>query len=74
MSRFLDSPWVDNIDRSRSIFGYLKNSPKQGYEINPQTLTVNVEYEKVQMKYNFGNQYAYFSEDIYDHLPGPILD
>ena len=26
------------------------------------------------MKYDFGNQYAYFSEGIGDHFPGPILD
>ena len=59
---------------ARSIFGCLKKVPKQGYEINPQTLTVNVEYEKVQMNYDFGNQYAYFSGDIDEQFLGPLLD
>ena len=26
------------------------------------------------MKYDFGNQYAYFSEDIDEHFPWPLLD
>ena len=59
---------------NRRIFGYFKKYPKIGYTINPQTLTVHDDYEKVQMKYYFGNQYAYFIEDIYEQFPEPFLD
>ena len=40
------------------IFGYFKKYPKRGYEINQHPLTIGVEYEKVNMKHDFGNQYA----------------
>ena len=49
--------WVGHIDLSRRIFGYLKNYQKRGYEINLQPLTVGVDYYKVNMNYDFGNQY-----------------
>ena len=65
---------VGHIDLSRRIFCYLKNYPKQGYAINPQPLNVDVEYEKVKMKYDFGNQYAYFNEEISEQLPERLLD
>ena len=59
---------------SRSIFGYLKKFPSQGYEMNPQSLTVNVEYEKFHMNDDFWNQYAYFSGDIDEQFPAPLID
>ena len=62
------------LDLAMRIFGYLKKYPKRGYTINPQPLTINVTYEKVQMKYYFVNQYLYFSEDINEHSTEPTLD
>ena len=62
LSRFLDAPWVGHLDMSRGIFGYLKMYLKRGYSINPQPMTINDHYEKVQMKYYFVNQYEYFNE------------
>ena len=59
---------------SRRIFGYLKKYPKRGHAINPQPLNVDVNYEKVKMKYYFGNKYAPFSEDIDKKFPKPLLD
>ena len=53
----------------RRIFSCLKKYPKRGHEINPQPLTIDANYYKVQMKYDFVNQYAYFSEDIDEHFP-----
>ena len=47
--------------------------PKRGYAINPQLLTIDAGYEKFQMKYDFGNQYAYFSEEIDDQFTEPLL-
>ena len=26
------------------------------------------------MKFNSGNKYAYFSEEVHDHFPEPLLD
>ena len=51
------------------IFGYFNKYPKRGYEINQHPLTIGVEYEKVNMNYSFGNQYAYFNEEI----TGPVF-
>ena len=48
---FSSAPWVCHINLSRKIFGYSKKNPKRGYIINPQPLTIDVDYEKVQMKY-----------------------
>ena len=74
LSGLLDAPWVGHLDLSRSIFGYLKKYPKIGYANNPQPLTIDANFEKVQMKYDFGNQYAYFSEEIDEKFPEPLLD
>ena len=42
--------------------------------MNPQPLTIGAYYEKVHMKYGFGNHYAHFSEEIDEQFPEPILD
>ena len=49
---------VVHLDLATIIFGYLKKNPIIGYAINPQPLTVDSNYEKFQMKYYSGNQYA----------------
>ena len=56
--RFSDAHRVGHLDLARRIFGYLKKYLKRGYAIKPQTLTIDANYEKVQMKYDFGNHYA----------------
>ena len=73
-SRFLDAPRVCHIDPSRRIFCYLKKHPKRGCTINPQLLTIDADYDKVQMNHDFGNQYAYFSEYMYYYFSEPLLD
>ena len=74
LSMFLTAPRVGHIELPIIIFGYLKNNPKRGYEINPQPLNIDVNDEKFHMKYYFENQYAYFSEDIDEKFPETLHD
>ena len=55
LSRFLDEPRLGHIDLAKRICGFLKNYPKRRYAINPQPLSIDADYEKVQMRYDFGN-------------------
>ena len=74
LNRFSFAPQVGHIDLFRRIFGYLKKYPKRGYEIKLQPPTINSGYEKFQIKYYLGNQYAYFSEEIDEQFPEPLPD
>ena len=74
LSRLLAAPQVGHTELARIIFGYLKKYPKRGYAINQQPLTIDGNYEKVQMKFDFWNQYEYFSEEIGNQFPESILD
>ena len=47
LGRFLYEPLVVHLDMYRRIFSHFKNYPKRGYVINPQTLTIDVDDEKV---------------------------
>eukprot|EP00957_Ditylum_brightwellii_P195243 14874475-Ditylum_brightwellii.AAC.1 len=62
LSRFACAPQQENLTMARRLFGYLKKYPKQGYAINPNPLKMEVKYEKVEVKQDFGNQYSYFKE------------
>ena len=73
-SRFLCAPRVGHIELVRKIFGYLNKYPIIGYAINPQPLTIYDDCDNVRMKYYWGNQYAYFSEDFDEQFLGIILD
>ena len=73
MIRFSYATQVGNIELARRIFGYFKKYPKIGYSINPQPLTISANYGKFQMKYDFGNNYVYFNEDIDEQFPEPLL-
>ena len=42
--------------------------------MNPQPLTIDVEYEKVQMKHDFGSQEVYFNDNIDEHFTELLLD
>ena len=74
LSGFLDATQLGHIDMDRRTFGYLKKYLEIGYAINPQPMTIDANYEKVHMKYYFGNQYAYLRKEIYDQFPEPLLD
>ena len=58
LGRFSYGPLIGHIELAIRIFSYLNNHPKRGYVINPQTLTIDVDYENVQMKHDFGNKYT----------------
>ena len=74
MSRSSDTPQIGHLDLDRRVFGYLNKYPRRGYEINTKRLTIDANYEKVQIKYDFGNQYSYFSDDIDDQFTKPLLE
>ena len=73
LSRFLAALWLGYLDLYRRIFGYLIKYPKRRYAINPHPLTINADYDRFQMKYDFVNQYAYSSEDIGGEFPETLL-
>ena len=74
MSRFSSAPQEGHLDLARRIFGYLNFFSNRGYIIDPQALTIDDNYDKVKMKYDLGNKYAYFSEKIDDDFPKYLLD
>ena len=74
LSRFAAAPKEGHLELARRIFGYLKKYPKRGYAINPAPLKLDAEYEKVNVKLNFGNQYSYFTEEVDPRFPEPLFD
>ena len=74
LSRFYVAPREGHLQLAKKVFGYLEKYPKRGYATNPQPLTIKMEYEKVELKIDFGSQYSYFQEDIDDRSPEPIFD
>ena len=62
------------LELSNNEFGYLKKYPNQGHGINPQSLTINKEYKKLELKINFGTKYLYFQEEIDDIFPKSLFD
>ena len=74
MIRFSAVPKVGHVDLTRRMFGYLKNYPKIGYAIEPQPLTIDADYEKVQMSYYVVNKFVYFSEDIDENFLETTVD
>ena len=74
LSRFSVPPREGHLDLAKKVFGYLNKYTSQGCVINPQEMTIDVEYEKVELKMDFGNKYSYFQEDIDDRFPEPRFD
>ena len=73
LSRFSVAPREGHLELARKIMGYLKKYPKRGYTINPQPPKISGEYQEVQLKKDFGNQYHYFTEDIDPRFPEQLL-
>ena len=46
-----------NMELEKEVFGYLKKYPKRGYAINNQQPTINMDYNKVDTKMDYCNQY-----------------
>eukprot|EP00957_Ditylum_brightwellii_P110496 8427787-Ditylum_brightwellii.AAC.1 len=74
LSRFLAAPREGHLVLAQKLLGYLKKYPKRGYAINPNPLILDADYEKVELKLDFGNQYGYFHEDIYEMFPDPVMN
>ena len=74
LSRFLAAPQEGHLVLARKLFGYLKKYPKRGYAIKPNPLVLDADYEKVELKLDFGNQYGYFHEDIDEMFPYPVMN
>lgn len=73
LSRFSISPREGHLSLARGIFGYLRKYPKKGYLINPDPPRIDIEYEDVKVKTDYGYQYDYFKEDIDPRFPTPLI-
>ena len=73
LSRFSVAPRRGHLDLAKKIFGYLKKYPRRGYIINPKPPKIAAEYQRVELKQDFGNQYRYFTEDVDPRFPKPLL-
>ena len=56
LSRFSADSGEGQLKLAKKFFGYLNKYPKQGYAINTQLLTIDMEYEKVELNVDFVNQ------------------
>ena len=52
----------------------MKKYPKRGYALNPQPLTIYMQYDKVEIKMDFVNQYSYLQEEIYESFLEPMFE
>jgi hypothetical protein len=73
-SRFAAAPRKGHLILTRQIFRYLKKYPKRGYDINQEPLKVDMPYEKVGVKLDFGIQYSYFHEELDPRFLEPLID
>ena len=60
LSIFFVSHGEGHIELTNKVFLYLKMYPNQGYAINPQPLTLNSEYKKVDLNMDFGKSALIF--------------
>eukprot|EP00957_Ditylum_brightwellii_P011276 852974-Ditylum_brightwellii.AAC.1 len=67
-------PRVEHLKVARKIFGYLKKYPKRGCVINPIPLQLDLDYQKVDLKLDFGTQHSYYEEELDPRFPEPLLD
>ena len=73
LSRYAVAPREGHLSLARKIFGYLRKYPKRGYVVNPKPPTIDIEYEVIETKTDFGNQYHYFKEELDPRFPPPLL-
>lgn len=73
LSRFAAAPRHGHLDLARHLLGYLKKYTERGYMINPRDPNIPTQYENVEVKQDFGNQYQYFIEDVDPRFPEPLL-
>eukprot|EP00957_Ditylum_brightwellii_P049914 3783685-Ditylum_brightwellii.AAC.1 len=74
LSRFSAMPRVGHLKLTSKVFVYLKEYPKRGYVINLTPLQLDLEYQKIDLKLDFGIQYSYFEEELDPRFPEPLLE
>ena len=73
LSRFSIAPRKGHLELAKKIFGYLRKYPKRGYVINPNPPNIDLEYEDVKVKTDYGYQYSYFKEETDPRFPKPLI-
>eukprot|EP00957_Ditylum_brightwellii_P043048 3261194-Ditylum_brightwellii.AAC.1 len=51
-----------------------KKYPKRGYVINPTSLQFDLNYQKADLKLDFGTQCSYFEEELDPRFQEPLLE
>ena len=74
LSRFSAAHRKGHLKLAQQVLGYLKKHQKKGYVVNIKSPTVDNRYQKIDIKKEFGNQYAYFKEDIDPKFPTPLIN
>lgn len=64
LARFAAAPRQGHIDLARHLFRYLKKYPAKEYMINSSSPCIPDEYQEVEVKMDFGNQYWYFTKEM----------
>eukprot|EP00957_Ditylum_brightwellii_P077602 5896481-Ditylum_brightwellii.AAC.1 len=57
-------PRIGHLKLARKIFGCLKKYSVKGYVINLTPLQLDLIYQQVELKLDFGTQYSYFEEKL----------
>ena len=61
LSIFSAAPREGHLELVNKAFGYMEKYPKREYAINPQPMTINMEYNKVELKMDFGKSVLLFT-------------
>jgi len=73
LSRFSSAPREGHLELAKHLLGYLKKYPRLGYTVNPAPPSIDHDYQQVELKQDFGNQYAYFNEDLDPRFPVALV-
>ena len=73
LSRYSVAPREGHLALAQKIFGYLRKYPKRGYIVNPAPPKIDIEYQNIESKSDFGNQYHYFKEELDPRFPEPLI-
>ena len=73
LSHFAAAPREGHLALAQKILGSLKKYPNKGYAVNPKNPLISLQYEEVDLKEDFGNQYCYFKEEIDPQFPEALM-
>ena len=74
LSRISAAPRKGRLKLSQQLLGYLKTYHKKGCVVNIKSPIMEIRYLKIDIKKEFGNQYANFKEDIDSKFPTPLIN